>query len=296
MFKSLKIMSLPKNETSIYALFECDKSCFEYLVKCKWSKGFKCRRCQHGKFGKGKKWHHRRCKKCRYDESATANTLFHKLKFPIKKAFDISYELMRNEMGLSSCEISRRFGIKQSTAWFFKRKIQQGIYGIEMGHFYKTSKQKVKSKNERTIYRTMLQAASPEFSTNLLVVTRKDKNSGRYTVRFAKASLKTHYNSIEDNGESADKQLYKRAVSKLWVNHVSFKKGKNPMLAHRYRKALIFWVKRTHKCISRKHLFYYCCEFNFRYRNLINHLKAWEMLLDVLVLHPKLAYKKLRSS
>lgn len=38
---------------------------------------------------KGKQPASLRCKKCGYDESTTSDTLFHKLKFSIHKAFDI---------------------------------------------------------------------------------------------------------------------------------------------------------------------------------------------------------------
>lgn len=288
-------MSLQQSTASHYAIFKSEKSCFDYLISCKWSMGFKCRRCAHSEFGKGKKWHHRRCKKCRYDESATANTLFHKLKFPIKKAFEITFELMRNESGLSTCEISRRFGIQQSTAWFFKRKVQQGAYGIERGYFYLTSKGKVKSKNYRTIKRTMLQATLPEFSTKLNLVVRQIKTSGESKVHYAKISLKKRDEPQLNQDNSIEKKLHRKALSAVWKNNISFNSTKDPSLSTQYRKELISWIIKTHKRISRKHLFYYCCEFNFRHRNLINHLKGWEMLLDVLVRHPKLAYKNLLS-
>lgn len=288
-------MSLQQSTASHCAICRSEKSCFDYLISCKWRMGFKCRRCAHSEFGKGKKWHHRRCKKCRYDESATANTLFHKLKFPIKKAFEITFELMRNESGLSTCEISRRFGIQQSTAWFFKRKIQQGAYGIERGYFYLASNGRVKSKDYRTINFAMLQATLPEFSTQLQLVVRHNKISGECTVHYAKISLKKR-DELELNQDSSMlKELHRKAISTVWTNNLSFVSTKKPSFASHYRKELISWLIKTHKRISRKHLFYYCCEFICRYRNLINHLKAWEMLLDVLVLHPKLAYKKLRS-
>lgn len=288
-------MSLQRNTAHDFTIFKSDNSCFEYLISCKWGTGYKCRRCAHNQFGKGKKWHHRRCKKCRYDESATANTLFHKLKFPIKKAFEITFELMRNESGLSTCEISRRFGIQQSTAWFFKRKIQQAAYGIERGYFYSASSGKVKSKKYRTIHCAMLQASLPEFSTQLQLVLRHDKKLDEYAIHHARISLKKRDELELKQLNSIGKEFHRKAISAVWINNLSFTTSIDPSFASRYRKKLASWIINTHKRISRKHFFYYCCEFNFRYSNLTNYLKAWEMLLDVLVLHPKLEYKKLRS-
>jgi len=288
-------MSLEQNTANHYAIFKNEKSCFEYLVSCKWSLGFKCRRCSHSEFGKGKKWHHRRCKKCRYDESATANTLFHKLKFPIKTAFEITFELMRNESGLSTCEISRRFGIQQSTAWFFKRKIQQAAYGIERGFFYLANSGRVKSKKHRTIHCAMLQASLPEFSTQLQLVLRHGKNKDEYAIHYAKISLKKRHELELKRLNPIEREFHRKAISAVWINNLSVTSTKESSFASSYRKELISWIINTHKRISRKHFFYYCCEFNFRYSNLINYFKAWEVLLDVLVLHPKLEYKKLRS-
>jgi hypothetical protein len=107
--------------------FNCESACFEHLVELKWGSGYSCRRCKHEVAVKGRKWHHRRCQKCHYDESATAHTLFHKLKFPIQSAFMICYQLSTMKKGLSSCEISRQYGIHQETAWYFRRKVQKAM-------------------------------------------------------------------------------------------------------------------------------------------------------------------------
>ena len=54
---------------------------------------FQCKRCKNDKFCVGKKAHNRRCTKCRYDESPTANTIFNKLKFSILLAFHIAFKI-----------------------------------------------------------------------------------------------------------------------------------------------------------------------------------------------------------
>lgn len=67
--------------------YSTEEACLSYLIKHKWGDGFSCNRCGHSVSVKGRKWYYRRCRQCKYDESATANTLFHNLKFPIQKAF-----------------------------------------------------------------------------------------------------------------------------------------------------------------------------------------------------------------
>lgn len=50
--------------------------------------------------------------------------LFHKLKFPLVKAFWIIYQLSTMKKGMSTLEISGQYGILQETAWYFKHKVQ----------------------------------------------------------------------------------------------------------------------------------------------------------------------------
>jgi hypothetical protein len=124
-------MNKHKNLRSFMAAYQTDDQCYSYLVEAKWGNGYACRRCQHTDFVKGRTWHHRRCKSCGYDESCTAHTLFHKLKFPLPTAFTIIYQLTTMKKGMSTLEISRQHGIHQETAWYFKRKVQEAMSALD---------------------------------------------------------------------------------------------------------------------------------------------------------------------
>jgi hypothetical protein len=108
--------------------FNSPEICYELLSLYKWKDGFKCRRCECTEAIKGRTIYHRRCKYCHYDESCTAHTLFHKIKFPITKAFAIVFQMATMKKGLSSCEISRQYGITQETAWFFAKKVRLAMH------------------------------------------------------------------------------------------------------------------------------------------------------------------------
>lgn len=107
--------------------FPDDDSCFEYLASRKWNDGFRCERCGNGNYCKGKLKHTRQCTKCRYQASPTSNTLFHKVKFPILKAFYIVYFMSTNKKGISSTELSRKLSLGQKTCWGFKRKVMKAM-------------------------------------------------------------------------------------------------------------------------------------------------------------------------
>ncbi len=113
--------------TSFVEDFHTQEQCFAYLTKMKWGAGFVCRKCGHTTSVYGRTWYYRRCQRCLHDESCTAHTLFHKIKFPITKAFWIIYQLSTMKKGMSSLEIARQYHINKGTAWYFKRKVQQAM-------------------------------------------------------------------------------------------------------------------------------------------------------------------------
>jgi hypothetical protein len=52
------------------------------------------------------------CYKCQYEESATANTLFHKVKFGLQKAFCVVFEMSTSSKSISSIQMGKRFSIR----------------------------------------------------------------------------------------------------------------------------------------------------------------------------------------
>ena len=61
--------------------FGTEEQCLVFLSRLKWGDNYSCFKCENKKYGSGKKVHNRRCTRCGYDESPTANTLFQKQKF-----------------------------------------------------------------------------------------------------------------------------------------------------------------------------------------------------------------------
>jgi len=113
------------------AKFGSEALCLAYLSKTKWVEGYNCRKCNNGRFGSGKKEHNRRCSRCGHDESPTAHTLFHKIKFGIENGFEMAYDIATSKKGASSIWLAERFGVKQHTAWLFRRKVQEAMKSSE---------------------------------------------------------------------------------------------------------------------------------------------------------------------
>ncbi|HSZ71421.1 MAG TPA: 7TM diverse intracellular signaling domain-containing protein [Cytophagaceae bacterium] len=108
-------------------IFPDKDSCLKYLEDLKWAKGYKCKKCGNIKWCKGKDDFSKRCTKCRYDESPTAYTIFHKLKFPIVKAFYMLFLVYANKEKITSLELSEILTLRQSTCWNFNKKINEAL-------------------------------------------------------------------------------------------------------------------------------------------------------------------------
>lgn len=94
------------------------------LSEQKWKKGYVCLKCGNSNYCKGKKTYSRRCTKCKYEESATAHTIFHHCKIPLNEAFTLASIVCCNPK-TSTYEISRQFEIRQMTCWKFKTHMME---------------------------------------------------------------------------------------------------------------------------------------------------------------------------
>jgi len=123
MFEQFKGQSLIKFADT----FKTSEDCKNYLTHYKWNNGFICSKCNSQYFWKGIKPYTKVCKSCRHVESVTANTLFHKVKFDLRKAFLILFEMSTNSKGSSSTNIAKRYEINQKTAWLFMSKVRDAM-------------------------------------------------------------------------------------------------------------------------------------------------------------------------
>jgi hypothetical protein len=99
----------------------------EHLAKLKWPEGFICEKCGHGKHCKGKLEQTRQCTSCGYQATPTSGTMFHKVKFPLLKAFYFLYIMSTNKKGNSSTDLSRKLNLRQKTCWLFRKKVVQSM-------------------------------------------------------------------------------------------------------------------------------------------------------------------------
>jgi two-component system, sensor histidine kinase LadS len=117
-------------------LFNDSEKALKFIAEVKWEDGFVCKKCGHTNYCEGKSPASRRCTRCKKEESATANTLFHNIKFPINKAFYIAYTVCVEGKDISSYEYSDQLGLNQMTCWKFRKRIKDCIikHGADKGN------------------------------------------------------------------------------------------------------------------------------------------------------------------
>lgn len=100
-----------------------DLSCMRYLLELKEKSGFCCKMCSNTRPIKGKAKFDIRCAKCNYNESLTANTIFHRTKFSLQKAFYMLYLVSQTRTDIPATELSRMLELQSITCQNFKNRI-----------------------------------------------------------------------------------------------------------------------------------------------------------------------------
>jgi hypothetical protein len=116
------------NYQEFRTLYPDNLTCYRFLEDLKWkSSGFHCRKCGNLRHFAGAQKFSRRCTRCGYNESITAFTIFHSIKFPIEKAFFIAYLTVAGRRELTLEKIGEQLGLGINTVWAFRTKVQQRI-------------------------------------------------------------------------------------------------------------------------------------------------------------------------
>jgi hypothetical protein len=115
------------NYQEFATLYPDDLACYRFLEKLKSQKEFECQKCGNSKYSPGMQKFSRRCTKCGYNESITSNTLFHAIKFPIAKAFYLTYLTSSGKNSFTLESISEKLDLRLNTIWAFRQKVNERL-------------------------------------------------------------------------------------------------------------------------------------------------------------------------
>lgn len=284
--------------------FSSNESCFAYLADLKWQNGYQCSHCSHTEFLQGRLACARRCKKCHYDESPTAGTLFHKLKFEIKKAFWIVYQVISQKQGVSAMQLSRDLALRKNTAWAFKRKVQEMMQSsqhdaltgnIEVDETY------LGGYNEGEKGRSL-----EEKIPVVIALEIRGQQLGRaYAMQIENCSageLGKLFEKHIDNDSliKTDKWRGYLPLKEAYPNLSQEKSDKNQNFQRMHQHisngrhpALKSWLRGTHRWCSSKHLQAYLNEFHYRFNRRGFPESMFEKLILRMLNHKSLTYNTL---
>ena len=288
---------------SIYefqAQFKDDKSCTDLLVSLKWQDGYSCRYCGYTNYCGTKRYGERRCCSCKKPESATAHTLFHKLKFPIHKAFMMLYLISTTKKGISALELHRKMGLHKRTCLFFKRKVMAAmsslfIYkmegSVEVDETYIGGKEKSKvgrSKGRKKLVVIGIQRSGKGIYK---AYARQINNAG---VKELKPFFEDHIDinaKIKTDGWRSYTSLKKTYKN---LKQTKSNNGKNFNALHRFIMGLKSWLRGIHGSV--RDLQPYLNEYTYRFNRHKSNGNIFNLLIKRMVNFPARSYNQIFSA
>ncbi|GAA0549153.1 7TM diverse intracellular signaling domain-containing protein [Chitinophaga japonensis] len=120
-----RVLSAPVDFEEFSKIYPDKESCFRFLAELKWNQGYTCRKCGHDHYFSGHLLYSRRCAKCGYEESVTANTILQNTRIDINKAFYMIFLVYSTKGKISSHKLSAILNIRQSTCWSYSSRIKK---------------------------------------------------------------------------------------------------------------------------------------------------------------------------
>lgn len=283
-------------------MFKCDEDCLAYLAKLKWRDDFACIKCANQNYcPDSTRPLSRKCTKCDHIESPTANTLFHKLKFSLYMAFWMVYYLSTNKKGMSSCELSRKVGIRQKTCWLFKRKVMKAMQSgnkhplcgaVEVDEF------SVGQKEKGVVGR----AAGKKKKVVIAIEKVGEKGVKRLYAKVIQRATKSELGAfmerkIHKNAQvKTDKWSSYKGLNEQFPNLVQQKseRGKNFPQMHRCIMMLKAWLRGTHHSVE--YLQEYLDEYCYRFNRHFMKKEIFENLVQRMVLANPLPFKNMAGN
>ena len=115
------------SEPEFQAAYGTEEQCRAAVEELRWPTGFVCPICG----SRQGTWLSTRpkiqCRSCRHQASPTAGTIFASTKLPLTSWFLAIRLISRAAEGVTSVELGRRLGIKQTNAWTLKQKVLRAI-------------------------------------------------------------------------------------------------------------------------------------------------------------------------
>ena len=291
-----------ENIVDFFDRYQSDIDCLEYLSSIKWGENFECLKCGCKKFTIRKSNFARDCNLCHHLESPTAGTLFHKVKFGIRKAFIIAFEMTNTTKGISAMQLSKRLGISRPTAWLFMQKVRIAMKSSEqypmkgkvtVDEFVFGGKEDLKQGRSNNSKKK-----------KIAIAVEQDENGGVKRVYFKKIAnysseelTKIFESHISDSAEIKTDQWtgYKPLKKKYSITQI--KSNTTDFFAlntivHQVKA----WLRSVYSYMNEAHIEKYLDEFSFRINRSIHKQTIFHTIINRLMKSEHIGYKQIKIS
>ncbi len=250
--------------------FKSDEDCKEYLAFLKNKSDYKCLKCGHTAC-QVKTDFARQCNVCGHKESATANTLFHKVKFGVRKAFFICFEMATTTKSLSASYMGVRYGVTEKTARLFMLKVREAMASsgnhpmdgtVHVDEFVLGGKEEGKAGRSYDSKKKKIVTA--------VQLTDKGKVKRMYAMKiddFSAQSLQYIFVGHISREAEVKTDIWRgyRPIGKVYnIRQIESNKGLNFKAIHTMIHQVKSWIRTTYSWVSEHNMDRYLNEFCFR--------------------------------
>ena len=250
--------------------FKTDIDCKEYLGQIKWKNGYVCRNCSNISYQTRKDFS-RTCNKCSDTESPTANTIFHRVRFGLRKAFFICFEMATTTKSLSATQMGVRYGITEKTARLFMLKVREAMASNEnnpMDGIVQVDEFVLGGYEQHKVGRSY--NAKKKKAITAVEFTDQGKVKRMYALNikdFSARSLQYIFMKHIDRKAKVTTDKWKgyRPIAKAYnITQIDSDKGLNFKALHTMIHQIKSWIRTTYSWVSEFNLNRYFNEFCFR--------------------------------
>ncbi len=287
--------------------FATEQQCLDYVVRCRWPDGFRCRRC-----GGAKSWPRPdrkglRCAACDLITSVTAGTVMHHSRLPLRTWLWAAYMVSTDKRGISALALQRQLGFGcYETAYQLLQKLRTAMVAPERRPLHgvvEVDETLIGAPYRGRPERTPLDKAVVVGAVEVRPTKKGGLQPGRARLRHvARAKKEKLIGFVKDVVEPSSLvvtdghetyAVLEEAGYEHGVESTSIGDAQADVLGHLHMvfANLKTWLSGTHHGgVSKKHLQRYLDEFVFRFNRRKTPQAAFQTLLGIAAKAPPHGY------
>lgn len=115
------------SDIQFQALYGTEEACQQALIAARLASGMICPKCAHPRIYHDVGRQRFGCNRCPNRWSYTAGTVMRGTALPLTTWFLAMHLMSSTKQGISSIELARRLGVRQTTAWYMQKRLRAAM-------------------------------------------------------------------------------------------------------------------------------------------------------------------------